>query len=29
MKIIAYKAGNIVVKKNTENINNQKIIIVI
>lgn len=29
MKINSYKAGNVVIKKNTENINNQKIIIVI
>lgn len=29
MKINAYKSGNVVVKKNTENVNNQKIIIVI
>lgn len=29
MKINSYKSGNVVIKKNTENINNQKIIIVI
>lgn len=29
MKINAYKSGSVVVKKNSENINNQKIIIVI
>ena len=29
MKINAYKSGSVVVKKNTENISNQKIIIVI
>jgi cGMP-dependent protein kinase len=29
MKINSYKSGSVVVKKNTENINNQKIIIVI
>ena len=29
MKINSYKSGNVVVKKNSENINNQKIVIVI
>ena len=29
MKINSYKSGNVVIKKNTDNVNNQKIIIVI
>ena len=29
MKINSYKSGNVVIKKNTDNINNQKVIIVI
>ena len=29
MKINSYKSGNVVIKKNTENVNNQKLIIVI
>jgi len=29
MKINSYKSGNVVIKKNTENVSNQKIIIVI
>lgn len=29
MKITSFKSGNVVVKKNSENMNNQKIIIVI